>query len=148
VDFSALGPKTVRSILVDTGPLYAMADQDDAWHDRVRAFLDTARVLLVVPVTVLPEACYLIGTHLGASAEVQFARSVQRGEVKVEFLKKEDLARTVEVMEKYLDANLGFVDASLVALAERLKIREILTTDRRHFSLVRPRHCSSFTVRP
>jgi predicted nucleic acid-binding protein len=125
-----------------------MADQDDGWHDRVRAFLDTADVQLVVPVTVLPEACYLIGTHLGASAEAQFVRSVQLGEVKVEFLKKEDLSRTVEVMEKYLDANLGFVDASLVAVAERLKVREILTTDRRHFSLIRPRHCASFTLKP
>ena len=148
MDRSSCGPETVRPVLVDTGPLYAMADQDDGWHDRVRTYLDTARVQLVVPVTVLPEVCYLIGTHLGASAEVQFTRSVQRGEVKVEWLKKEDLSRTVEVMEKYLDANLGFVDASLVAVAERLKIRELLTTDRRHFSLVRPRHCASLTLRP
>jgi predicted nucleic acid-binding protein len=138
----------VTPILVDTGPLYAMADQDDGWHDRVRAFLDVSHWQLIVPVTVLPEVCYLIATHLGASAEVQFARSVQRGEVKVEFLRKEDLARIVEVMDDYADARLGFVDASLVAVAERLKIREILTTDRRHFSLVRPRHCGSFTLKP
>ena len=135
-------------ILVDTGPLYAMADRDDGWHDRVRAFLDVSHRQLIVPITVLPEACYLIGTHLGAAAEVQFTRSVQRGEVKVEFLKKEDLARIVEVMDDYADARLGFVDASLVAVAERLKIRDILTTDRRHFSLVRPRHCGSFTLKP
>ena len=135
-------------ILVDTGPLYAMADQDDGWHDRIREFLTTMPVQLVVPVTVLPEVCYLISAHLGASAELHFARSVQRGEMKLEFLKKEDITRTVEVMDKYLDADLGFVDASLVALAERLKIREILTTDRRHFSLIRPRHCASFVLKP
>jgi hypothetical protein len=44
-------------------------------------------------------------------------------------------------MAKYSDAALGFVDASIVAVAERLKIKELLTTDRRHFSLIRPRHC-------
>ncbi|MBI5853828.1 MAG: PIN domain-containing protein [Nitrospirae bacterium] len=138
----------MRAILVDTGPLYAMADQDDGWHDRVRTFLDTARIRMIVPLTVLPEAAYLIGTHLGAAAELAFIRSVERGEVKAEGLKRDDVTRTIEVMETYLDANLGFVDASLVAIAERLKIRDILTTDRRDFALVRPRHCAAFTLLP
>ncbi len=138
----------MRPVLADTGPLYAIADQDDGWHDRVRAFLETARPLLVVPVTVLPEVCYLIDTHLGATAEVAFARSLQRGDLKVEFLKPDDLLRTAEIMEKYVDADLGFVDASIVAVAERLKIREVLTMDRRHFSLVRPRHCPKFDLKP
>jgi predicted nucleic acid-binding protein len=138
----------VKPILTDTGPLYAMADEDDEWHDRVRTFLETGRQDLVVPVTVLPEVCYLIGTHLGADAEIRFMRSVQRGELRIEPLSRADLTRTVAVMEHYQDARLGFVDASLVAVAERLRIREILTTDRRHFSLVRPRHCAGFMLKP
>jgi predicted nucleic acid-binding protein len=138
----------VRPILTDTGSLYAMADEDDEWHDRVRAFLETGRRQLVVPVTVLPEVCYLIGLYLGAAAETRFMRSVQRGELRIETLSRADLTRTVAVMEQYRDARLGFVDASLVAVAERLQIREILTTDRRHFSLVRPRHCAAFTLKP
>ncbi len=138
----------MKPIIVDTGPLYAMADRDDAWHGRVAEYLQTVRHDLIVPVTVLPEAAYLIATHLSASAEVAFVRSVQRGDVKVEFLKREDLARIATVMERYLDAELGFVDASIVAVAERLKIREVLTTDRRHFSLIRPRHCARFDLLP
>lgn len=138
----------MKSILTDTGPLYAMADEDDEWHGRVRAFLETGRRQLVVPVTILPEVCYLIGTYLGAAAEIRFMRSVQRGEVRIETLSQADLTRTVAVMEQYQDARLGFVDASLVAIAERLRVREILTTDRRHFSLVRPRHCANFALRP
>jgi uncharacterized protein len=138
----------VKPILTDTGPLYAMADEDDEWHDRVRAFLETGRRQLVVPVTVLPEICYLIGTYLGAAAETRFMRSVQRGELRIETWSRADLTRTVAVMEQYQDARLGFVDASLVAVAERLQIREIFTTDRRHFSLVRPRHCAAFTLKP
>jgi uncharacterized protein len=138
----------VKPILTDTGPLYAMADEDDEWHDRVRAFLETGRRQLVVPVTVLPEICYLIGTYLGAAAETRFMRSVQRGELRIETWSRADLTRMVAVMEQYQDARLGFVDASLVAVAERLQIREIFTTDRRHFSLVRPRHCAAFTLKP
>ena len=138
----------MKRVLVDTGPLYAMVDQDDGWHRRVRAYLENVHPQLVIPITTLPEVCYLITAHLGALVEVQFVRSIQRDDVIIEFLKKEDLVRTGEVMAKYADMSVGFVDASVVALAERLKIREVLTTDRRHFSLIRPRHCSVFDLRP
>jgi len=138
----------VKPILVDTGSLYAMVDRDDSWHDRTIAFLNMAHRQLVIPLTVLPEACYLIVSHLGEHVEVEFMQSVVRGEMKVEFLKRDDLIRTADVMAKYADAALGFVDASVVAVAERLQIRELLTTDRRHFSLVRPRHCPRLELRP
>ncbi len=71
-------------ILTDTSPLYAVADQDDKWHARLHAFLETRRRQLVVPMTVLPEVCYLIGAYLGAAAEVSFVRSIFGGEVRVE----------------------------------------------------------------
>lgn len=138
----------MKRVLADTGPLYAMADQDDGWHDRIASYLNTVQAELIVPITVLPEVCYLIGMHLGATAEVKFMHAALRGEVRIEYLRKEDLARTAEVMDKYADAGLGFVDASIVALAERLKVREVLTTDRKHFSLVRPKHCPRFDLLP
>ncbi|WP_447977929.1 type II toxin-antitoxin system VapC family toxin [Candidatus Nitrospira bockiana] len=138
----------VTALLVDTGPLYAMMDRDDGWHNRVLAFLNTTRSTLVVPITVLPEVCYLISTHLGAEAEIPFLESIRREELQVEFLKKEDLRRTMEVMTKYADSALGFVDATIVAVAERLKIRTVLTTDRRDFSIVRPKHCARFELKP
>ena len=38
--------------------------------------------------------------------------------------------------------------ASVVTLAEQLEIGEIATLDRRHFSVVRPRHVDAFTLLP
>jgi predicted nucleic acid-binding protein len=125
-----------------------MVDRDDSWHDRTIAFLNTAHRQLVIPLTVLSEACYLIASHLGEQVEIKFMQSIVRGEMKVEFLQKEDLARAADVMAKHADAALGSVDASLVAVDERLQIRELLTSDRRHCSLVRPRHCPQFELRP
>jgi predicted nucleic acid-binding protein len=55
-----------------------------------------------------------------------------------------DLERPDQVLEKYSDANIGLVDATVVAIAERLGIRIVVTTDRRHFSLFRPKHCRAF----
>ena len=43
---------------------------------------------------------------------------------------------------------LGFVDASIVAISERLKAREFVTTDRRHFSAVKPAHLPGLQLVP
>jgi len=135
-------------ILVDTGPLYAAADKSDDWHLRTVRFLENSRDDFLIPVTVLPEATYLLAAHLGPEAERKLVQSIVNGEMLVEELTIEDLRRTLELLRHYEDAQIGFVDATVVAMAERLKIRRILTTDRRDFTLMRPRHCKQFELFP
>lgn len=125
-------------VVADTGPLYALIDRSDAWHERVVSWWSSPRHVRV-PVTVLPEVCYLLGTRIGARAEHAFVRAVADGEFVVEPLEAEDVERAAELMREYLDFPLGFVDATVIAIAERLEAREILTTDRRHFGAVKMR---------
>lgn len=101
-----------------------------------------------MPVTVLAEASYMLATRLGPKAGRRLVRAILQEEFLLEGLRMPDLARADQVLQKYADANAGFVDASIVAVGERLRINTILTTDRRHFSLFRPRHCRSFTILP
>jgi predicted nucleic acid-binding protein len=122
-------------VLVDTGVLYALADRDDAWHARAVEWLDDERDVLAVPVSVLPEACYLLKARLGAAAERLFVDALAKGELSVEPLDRRDLARAAGLLARRPE--LGFVDATIVALAERLGIRRLATTDRRHFGGIR-----------
>jgi predicted nucleic acid-binding protein len=103
---------------------------------------------ILVPITVLPEACYLLNTHLGQQAERALLTACVSGELTVAPITAQDIARSVELLDLYAGADLGFVDTSIVALAERLNIHRIVTTDRRDFSLVRPRHCAAFELLP
>jgi hypothetical protein len=138
----------LKKVLADTGPLYALADEGDEWHDRVRTFLEAYSPRLVVPITVLPEVSYLLSKFLGSPAEIRFVDSIHRGELLLEAVTRADLARSIEVMRRYADAEIGFVDASLVAVAERLRLTDVLTVDRKHFGMVRPRHCRTFSLHP
>ena len=133
-------------LLVDTGVIYALADRHDAWHTRVRTYLRSHRDTLLAPVTILPEVAYLLRERISPSAEMAFARSIANGEVAVERLGRSDFVRAAEVMSAY--DWLGFVDATVVTVAERLKITSIATTDRRHFGAVRPAHTDRFTLVP
>ena len=53
-----------------------------------------------------------------------------------------------ELVRQYANFPLGATDASIVALAERLDARTIITLDRRHFAAIGPRHCEQFEVFP
>ena len=136
------------TVVADTGALYALMDRSDAWHARVVEWWERNRQPVVVPVSVLPEVTYLLQTRIGTDAELAFVRAVAAGEFAVEPLDAEDLDRAAEVMDAYADFPLGFVDASVVAIAERFETRELLTTDRRHFGAVRPRHARGFQLLP
>ncbi|MFM7384342.1 MAG: PIN domain-containing protein, partial [Microcystaceae cyanobacterium] len=63
-------------------------------------------------------------------------------------LTEEDLDRTAKILDDYSDSNLDFVDATVMAIAERYKIVQVLTLDQRDFRLFRPRHCDSFEILP
>lgn len=137
-----------ETALVDTGIIYALADRNDKWHGRAVGFVSGFRGRLVVPWAVIPEACYLLNAYLGQAAELAFVKSLVDREMAVERLDGQDLVRTAEIMKRYPGANVGFVDASVAAMAERLKITVLLTTDRRHFSIIKPAHCVRFTMVP
>lgn len=134
-------------ILVDTGPLVADADADDDNHERCRDYLDVAPRPLLVPSTVIPEVCFLLARNLGAAAESAFLRAFP-DELTLEQVTVADLQRAAQLVDQYSDLPLGLVDASIVAVAERLDLTELMTLDRRHFSVVRPRHVEAFTIRP
>jgi hypothetical protein len=140
--------RKTRVALVDTGIIYALADKADAWHRRAVESAGGFTGRLIVPLSVIPEACYLLNTYLGPSAEIAFLGALLHREMSVEPVTTPDIARAAGILKRYEDANIGFVDASLVAVAERMGITTILTTDRRHFSLVKPAHCPALSLLP
>ncbi len=136
----------VDAVLIDTGIIYALADRTDTWYKRAVDFTTAFMGKLLVPSPVISEACYLLNSFLGANAELTFLHSLIKKELVIEHSKEDDLLRIVELLKKYRDQNIGYVDASLIAVAERLKIKKVLTTDRKHFSIIKPNHCERFAI--
>ncbi|PWJ51170.1 PIN domain-containing protein [Quadrisphaera granulorum] len=94
------------------------------------------------------EVCYLLSTRLSAKAEVRFLGDIASGSFTVEPVHASDWMRIATLVARYSDLPLGAVDASVVAAAERLGIVEVATVDRRHFSVVRPRHTEALALLP
>ena len=136
------------TIVADSGAIYALIDASDAWHKRVADWWGRAGQSVVLPVTTLAEVTYLLHARIGPVAEEAFVRAIADGEFVIEPVEDGDMARIADVMHSYRDFPLGFVDASVVAIAERLETRDVLTTDRKHFGVIRPRHARALTLLP
>jgi len=134
--------------LVDAGPLYAYIDADDAHHEECLALLENYPGTLAVPVLVVAEAAYLVATRLGVDPEVRLLGDLAAGAFATAPVEEEDWLRIAELVSLYRDLPLGTVDASVVAVAERVGITTLATLDRRHFGVVRPAHCEAFELLP
>jgi predicted nucleic acid-binding protein len=116
----------VPSIVVDAGPLIALFDRNDRHHRRAVEFVRTCQSHLVTNLPVLTEATFMLRFSVEAQRDLLMwaHQSVEIDGATT------DLPRIAALLEKYRDMPADFADASLVALAERLNLRRVASTDR------------------
>jgi len=135
-------------LVSDTGPLVAYANSNDTYHFESLELFDEYPGHVVIPSLVATEVCYLLQKRVGVDAEIAFIRSIVDGAITVLELEEADWRRVLELCQQYKSLALGVVDASVIAIAERLKVSDIATINGRDFRAVRPKHIDSFRLLP
>ena len=124
-------------ILVDTGPLVALFDPQDAQHARCREVLRALQEPLFTTVAVLTEAFHMLSP--GSYGADRLREFIGRGGLAVWFLDETSLQRAFALMEQYADHPMDLADASLIVAAEALPTRKVFTIDRQDFATYRIR---------
>jgi predicted nucleic acid-binding protein len=124
-------------ILVDAGFLYALLDNDDAWHVRARAASAEIKEKWITTWPVLTEAVHLITRWLGEDPAIALMQDVAEGDIALWDIAPESCRGIPALMKRYADLPMDLADASLVFLAESLGHGRILTTDERDFRAYR-----------
>ena len=135
-------------MIYDTGPLYAALDRDDARHTAYVELLTETPEELLVPAPGVVELDRLAGTTRIRWAVSNFLHDVETGAVRVVDLVASDYARVRELVDEYAELRVGFIDAAVLAVVERLGERKLATLDHRHFATVRPRHVAALELLP
>jgi len=135
-------------LIADTSAIVAAYDADDDHHNPVRAILESEPGPIVVPTVILAEIDYMLRRFLGIDAELDFLAALENGSFTLEPFTMDDLNRSVALIEKYRSADLGLADAAVAVIAERLKIRRILTLDVPDFRLMRTQRGEPFVILP
>lgn len=133
--------------VADTGFVVALLNRSDTMHSVVTTvYIQQKQILL--PQTVLAELAYLVGRNAGIPTVVAFLQGLSASRFSLVALTDQDIIRVAEILDEYADSRIDFVDASVMAIAERYGIKKIFTLDQRDFRLYRPQHCDSFEIFP
>lgn len=136
------------SQILDTGFLYALLNAKESQHQNVLHVSRGLKGDIYLPTVVTTEVAYLVQRDLGHKALAEFIDLLASETFVLLEPSTDDYQRAAQVVRQYADSQIDFVDATLVAVAERLNIVRILTLDARHFRLFRPKHCVAFEILP
>lgn len=122
-------------MIVDASGILGALDDREPDHARALAALRSNAPRLLSPF-VLAEVDYLLATRGGRRAQATFLDDVITGAYRLETFDADDLAEARDVLDRYGHLDLGVADASLVVLARRYNVLDLLTLDQRHFRAV------------
>lgn len=123
-------------VVVDTSALLALMDGGNSQRALLRSALRADPDGWVIPWAVLPELDYMVARRLGRVTVAAFRADLAAGRLPIEWGGAADLQRALELDRAYRDLSLGLVDGIVMAVAERLEARAILTLDLRDFGAV------------
>ena len=133
----------MKKTLIDSGPLIALFDRDDRYHEASVEFIKNNRYELITTVASITETLHLL--DFSRNAQVDFLTWINAGAVTIEPITADDFQRIQELIIKYADLPMDFADACLVFLGEKLGIDQIATVDR-DFDIYRLEGKKAFTV--
>jgi predicted nucleic acid-binding protein len=136
------------ALILDTSVLLAALDANDPAYQPCAGLITDASEDLIVPSLVLSELDYWCHERLTPPVWLAFLDDVLAGAYTTENPTHADLRRCRELQSTYADLRLGVVDASVMALAERLGESKVGTLDHRHFGTIRPRHVTALELLP
>lgn len=137
----------METAVADTGFVVALLNRSDPHHSSVAAIYTRIKTA-ILPQTVLAEVAYLLGKDAGIPTVIAFLQGLSVSRFQLTGLIEQDINRIAEILEQYQDSRIDFVDATVMAIAERYNSQTILTLDQRDFRLFRPQHCDSFEILP
>ena len=117
----------MKNTLVDAGPLIALFNKNDHYHNKIMLFLKDYKGILTSTWPVLTEVSHML--DFSTQSQIDFLTWVNLGGIYIEDLDREDITRIIELTKKYSDIPMDLADASLIVTAEKENIKEIITID-------------------
>ena len=117
----------MQNILIDAGPIIALFNKNDKYHEKIKDFLKNYQGKLTSTWPVVTEVSHMLDFNF--QTQIDFLTWIKLGGVTIEEIEKDDLIRIIELSKKYSDVPMDLADASLIVLSEKMKIKEIITID-------------------
>ncbi len=131
----------MQDVLADSGPLGALFNRRDKHHEKALQFFKAYEGALRCHTTweVISEVMYFL--DFSTDAQIDFLGWLHDGctlgLMRIAALDPTDLPAVSALVRKYADRPMDLADASLVLLANKTGITDVITIDRSDFSIYR-----------
>ena len=117
----------MKNTIIDTGPIVALFNRRDKYHQKVLDFVKEYEGVFITTWAVITEATHLLRGSV--QAQINLMEWIQRGGLDIFEIEKNDIKKAIELTKKYSDIPMDFADCSLIILAEKKNLTEILSID-------------------
>ena len=117
----------MKRTLIDAGPLIALFDKDDVYHDQIKGFLREYKGRLITSWAVITEVLHMLDFNI--EAQIDFMKWIKRDALEIPNITKKDITRIISLSKKYSDIPMDFADATLIVISESKNIEEIISID-------------------
>ncbi len=135
-----------RRVLLDTGPLVAIRNPQDPWHERCALLLERMEPPLITTWPVITEAAWLL--RRDTKVVGRMLRGAAEGLYSIADLTASDLLEIDKLRQQYRDLAPQLADLTLVHLANREKLDTVFTLDQRDFRVFRLKHRRQLRLLP
>lgn len=117
----------LNSILIDAGPIIALFDKDDKYHQKIKEFVRNGKYKFITTTAVITEVSHMLDFNV--NVQIDFLEWIMKGGVALHDVTQNDISRIIELTRNYSDRPMDFADATLVIVAEKTGIRKIVSID-------------------
>jgi len=117
----------LTEILIDAGPIIALFDKDDSYHEKILNFIKDKGFRFVTTTAVVTEVSHMLDFNV--NVQVQFLEWIENDGIRLYEIKQKDIIEIIELTKKYKDRPMDFADATLVIAAKRTGIKKIISID-------------------
>lgn len=117
----------MQKTLIDSGPLIALFDRSDSFHQSVLSFLKSFQGELITSWSVITEVSHMLDFNL--NVQIDFLKWIERGGITLYELTCNDITFMRSMMEKYSDIPMDLADATLMYIANKEHIKTIVSID-------------------
>ena len=113
--------------IIDSGPLIALFDGSDKYHNDVLNFMKEYKGKLITSWAVITEVSHMLDFNL--QVQIDFLKWCEVGGIEVYNITQDGISNIRVMMEKYIDIPMDLADGTLMYIANKENIKNIVSID-------------------
>ena len=117
----------MQKTIIDSGPLIALFDGSDKYHKVVLNFIKEYKCKLIISLAVITEVSHMLDFNL--QVQIDFLKWCQVGGIEIYNISQDEISDIRIMMEKYIDIPMDLADGTLMYIANKENIKNIVSID-------------------